>query len=113
MELHKACAALVICGSPPGLAVTDAAVLSRQVDGVLLVVDAGGSRRELAARAVEDLRKVGSNILGVVLNNLSPRGSGYYYYYYAEDGERAKRRKRRSLGERLSKRIPALKRFLG
>jgi len=113
IEYLKECADIVIFDSPPCLAVTDAAVLSRQVDGVLLVVDAGASRRELAARAVGDLRKVGCNILGAVLNNLSPRESGYYYYYYAEDGEKTNRRKRRSLRKRLLKRIPALERFLG
>jgi non-specific protein-tyrosine kinase len=106
---------IVLFDSPPCLAVTDAAVLSSQLDGVLLVVDAGASRRELAARAVEGLRKVGGNMLGAVLNKVSPRGSGYYYYYYyySKDGERTKRRKRKSLRRRLVKRIPLLKRFLG
>jgi Mrp family chromosome partitioning ATPase len=104
---------MLIFDSPPCLAVTDAAVLSSQADGVLLVVDAGASRRELATRAVEDLRKVGGNVLGAVLNKVSPRGSGYYYYYYySKEGERTKRRKHRSLRKRLSKRIPVLKRFL-
>jgi len=104
---------MVIFDSPPCLAVTDAAVLSRQVDGVLLVVDAGASRRELAARAVEDLRKVGGNMLGAVLNRVSPRGSGYYYYYYSKDSERTKRHKSKSLTRRLAKRMPVLTRWLG
>ena len=104
---------ILLFDSPPCLAVTDAAVLSSQVDGVLLVVDAGASRRELAARAVEDLRKVGGNVLGVVLNRLSSRRSGYYYYYSSEEGEKTRRHKHRSLRERLLKRIPALERFLG
>ena len=106
---------ILLFDSPPSLAVTDAAVLSSQVDGVLLVVDAGACRRDLAARAVEGLTKVGGNVLGAVLNKLSPRWSGYYYYYYyyySREGEREKRHKRRSLGKRLLKRIPLLKRFL-
>jgi Mrp family chromosome partitioning ATPase len=47
---------------------------------------------------MEDLNKVGSNILGAVLNKLSPRGAGYYYYYYyySKEGEQEKRRKRKS-----------------
>jgi len=108
IEYLKECADIVIFDSPPCLAVTDAAVLSSQVDGVLLVVDAGTSRRELAARAVEHLRKVGGNMLGVVLNRLSPRGSGYYYYYYySKDSERTKRHKRKSPRSRLSS-LPVL-----
>ena len=88
---------VLLLDSPPCLAVTDATVLSSQVDGVLLVVDAGASRRELAARAVEGLSKVGGNILGAVLNKLSPRGAGYYYYYYySQEGEQEKRHKRKS-----------------
>ena len=113
IEHLKEQADMLIFDSPPCRAVTDAAVLSSQVDGVLLVVDAGASRRELATRAVEDLRKVGGNVLGAVLNKVSPRGSGYYYYYYySKEGERTERRKHRSLRKRLSKRIPVLKRFL-
>ena len=88
---------ILLFDSPPCLAVTDAAVLSSQVDGVLLVVDAGTCRRQLAVRAMEDLSKVGSNVLGAVLNKLSPRGAGYYYYYYySQEGERTKRHKRKS-----------------
>lgn len=115
IEHLKGQADVLLFDSPPSLAVTDAAVLSSQVDGVLLVVDAGACRRDLAARAVEGLSKVGGNVLGAVLNKLSPRGSGYYYYYYyySQDGDKTKRRKHRSWKSRLSKRIPLLKRFLG
>jgi len=114
IEHVKQQADIVLLDSPPCLAVTDAAVLSSQVDGVLLVVDAGTCRRDLAARAVDGLSKVGGNILGAVLNKLSPRGSGYYYYYYyySGDGERTRRRKHRSKWERLARRIPVLKRFV-
>jgi hypothetical protein len=46
---------------------------------------------------VENLRKVGANVLGAALNRLSPRrgGSYYYYYYYAEDNKGRRRRQRR------------------
>ncbi len=113
IEHLKGQADVVLFDSPPSLAVTDAAVLSGQLDGVLLVVDAGASRRELAARAVEGLRNVGGTMLGAVLNRLSLRGSGYYYYYYSGDDEGKKRRKHRSKWQRLARRIPMLKRWLG
>jgi Mrp family chromosome partitioning ATPase len=82
IESLASIADLVIFDSPPVLAVTDAAVLSRQLDGVVLVVDTGETREPLARRAVEELTKVGSRVLGVTLNRLSPTNSGGYYYYY-------------------------------
>jgi non-specific protein-tyrosine kinase len=50
------------------VAVTDAAVLGTKVDGVLLVVSAGRTRREHAARAKELLERVNVRIIGAVLN---------------------------------------------
>ncbi len=88
---------MIILDSPPCLPLADAAVLARQVDGVLLVVDAGNTRRDTAARAKEALERAGGKVLGVALNRVSARGSGYYYYYYyyySSDGQR----KRKSSG---------------
>jgi capsular exopolysaccharide synthesis family protein len=72
----------VIIDSPPVLAVTDAAVLSRRVEGVLLVVDAGKTRRGHLRQAVQQLEAANAHVIGVVLNRLSPRSDGYYTYYY-------------------------------
>ena len=72
---------VLIFDSPSILAVTDATVLATQVDGVLLVTDAGHTRRDIATRARDTLCNVGANILGVVVNRLSARTSGYYHYY--------------------------------
>jgi non-specific protein-tyrosine kinase len=85
---------VVIVDSPPVMAVTDAAILSARLDGTLLVVDAGGTRRGLAQRSQEALRAVGGRLLGVVLNRLSARDGEYthYYYYVSEDGQRRRRR---------------------
>jgi len=87
---------MVIFDTPPALVVTDAAVLGRQVDGVLLVADAGGTREQALAHAVLELRKTGTNILGVAMNRLDSRSRGYYYYYYYyyytdENGQRRRR----------------------
>lgn len=105
-DLKGRCDVLLL-DSPPVLAVTDAAILARQMDGVLLVVDAGTTRRQLAANAKDSLEKVGARVLGVALNRLQPRGDGYYYYYYhhyySQDGSDqggGRRRRRRSQGWR-------------
>lgn len=87
---------MVIFDSPPVLAVTDAAVLGRQVDGVLLVVDAGQTRELALAQAVSELQKTGANVLGVALNRLDTRKGGYYYYYYYYSDEQGGARRRSS-----------------
>jgi capsular exopolysaccharide synthesis family protein len=79
----KAQAEIVLFDAPPVLAVTDAVLLGAKVDGVLLVVRAGRTRRDNAARAKEALERVGVRLVGAVLNNV-PRaavGAGYAGYY--------------------------------
>jgi capsular exopolysaccharide synthesis family protein len=68
----KARADVILFDAPPVVSVTDAAVLGTKVDGVLLVVCAGRTRREHAQRAKELLERVHVRILGAVLND-APR----------------------------------------
>lgn len=70
----------VLFDSPPVAAVTDAAVLATRVDGVLLVVMANKTKRELAQKARAALEKVGANVIGVVLNNVKYDTSLHNYY---------------------------------
>jgi capsular exopolysaccharide synthesis family protein len=90
---------MVFFDSPPVVAVTDAAVLSRNTDGVVLVVQAGATDREAVARAKTLLGNVQANLLGLVLNNIrieSTYGSYHYrYYYHYYDSEDGKKRKGR------------------
>ncbi len=60
---------IIIFDTPPVQNVTDALVLSTRVDGVLLVVQAGRSRRDRVREARQKLEKVKANLLGVVLSN--------------------------------------------
>ncbi|MBI4506678.1 MAG: CpsD/CapB family tyrosine-protein kinase [Chloroflexi bacterium] len=59
---------LVVLVAPPVTVVADASVLAPQVDGVLLVLAAGKTRRETAVRAKEQLAHVHAPVLGVVLH---------------------------------------------
>lgn len=70
----------VLFDAPPIIAVTDAAVLATRVDGVLLVIRAGKTRREMAQKAKALLEKVNAHILGVVLNNVKFDSSLHQYY---------------------------------
>jgi capsular exopolysaccharide synthesis family protein len=93
IEVLAQAADIVIFDSPPVLAVTDAVVLGRQVDGVLVVADAGNTREHALAQATAELQKTGANVLGVALNRLDTRRGGYYYYYYYSDEKGSQRRR--------------------
>ena len=73
---------LVIFDSPPLQAVTDAAVLSSFVDGTLLVIDAGRSRRRVVRVAQQALARAGANTLGAVLNRVPTHTQYTYGEYY-------------------------------
>jgi len=60
---------VVIFDAPPVVATTDASELAGQVDGVLLTVSAGRTKREAAQRARDMLEQAGGHILGVALMN--------------------------------------------
>ena len=62
----------VLFDAPPVLAVTDAMVLVGKVDGVLLVIKAGATRRDQAEKARDALNRVNARIIGVALTN-APR----------------------------------------
>ena len=74
----------VVVDSAPALGIADAAVLTRFVDGVVLVIDHKGTNRRRARRAKVALRAVGAPVVGVVLNRVPPRESAYYQYGYQE-----------------------------
>jgi capsular exopolysaccharide synthesis family protein len=72
---------IVLIDTPPALVVTDASVLAPQVDGVLIVVRPGVTKLAAAKQTVEQLHRVGANIIGVVINNLDLNRSKYAHYY--------------------------------
>jgi capsular exopolysaccharide synthesis family protein len=78
IEQLRNSADMVLFDTPPVVAVTDAAVLATRVDGVLLVLQAGQTRRDRAREARQKLEKVKANIIGVVLNNAKLE-AGYGY----------------------------------
>lgn len=91
---------VVLFDSPPALVVADASILGARVDGVLLVMDVGQTRRSMATRIVAELQRTQTPLVGLVLNRVRAHSGGYYYhrygYYYGESGERRRRRGRSS-----------------
>jgi non-specific protein-tyrosine kinase len=71
---------LVLFHAPPVLAVTDASLLAARVDGTLLVVRAGGTRREHVQQAQALLSKVNARLVGAALTNAELDGAFSNYY---------------------------------
>lgn len=63
---------IVLFAAPPVVSVADAAVLASKVDGVLLVVHSGRTRREVAQRAKGMLERVNACVVGAVLIDVPP-----------------------------------------
>jgi Mrp family chromosome partitioning ATPase len=74
-----------VIDSPPAISFTDAAILSTQVDGVVLVAMAGKSSIHLMRRFKHRLANLGARIYGVVLNGIKADSFEYEYYggYYS------------------------------
>jgi capsular exopolysaccharide synthesis family protein len=73
----------IILDSPPLNVVTDAVVLSKQADGVILVAHADKTLRDELKRSAKQIKSVGGKIFGVIVNAIEPdQRSGYYYSYY-------------------------------
>jgi non-specific protein-tyrosine kinase len=81
---------LVFLLAAPALAASDAATLARLVDGVILVLAEGQSRRDDAVRARAAFDQVGARVLGVVLTGAAPSDSGYRYFRGARTGGAAR-----------------------
>lgn len=74
----------VIIDSAPAVPVSDAALLANDCDGVLLVVRSNSTPMDAARRAAKEF--VDRNVVGVVLNGITPELSPYTQYYYSAYG---------------------------
>jgi capsular exopolysaccharide synthesis family protein len=88
----------VLIDSPPAATLADAPLLGGLADVVLLVVRHNHTDRDLVRRTLQQLRRVGANVAGVILNNVDldrAYGKEYAYagYYYSEGGKDTRRGK--------------------
>lgn len=81
----------IIIDTPPVLAVTDASILGRLTDAVILIIRYGTAQRHVVQRSIDLLDRSGAHLLGVVVNAVdfkAPEYSEYYgrkyYEYYGE-----------------------------
>jgi polysaccharide biosynthesis transport protein len=75
----------VVIDSPPVASFADSLILSALVEGVIIVVKASHTSREMAQRTKAHLQSVGAKILGVVVNQIKLQPHDYHYYstYYS------------------------------
>ena len=100
----------IFIDAPPVGVVSDATIISSNVDGVMYVVGAKETDLSHAQVAIDNLKKADANIIGSVLNKYEMKQSSYSYYgYYYEQDEapgskpaRNKRKKSGLFGKRLS-----------
>ena len=100
----------IIIDSPPIIAVTDALILSKKVDQLVLVIRVNSTERAIIEQAKSLLHNIDVKVAGVVVNGIEVKKyySGYkyyyyyyYYYYYADDEKGAKKKKRKSQGHSI------------
>ena len=75
-------AEIVIIDSAPIAGVSDTTLLIPRVDGVIAVVGLGEVTRPMLRELREQVRLAEGNLLGVVLNKVTPEHGSYYYYRY-------------------------------
>ena len=76
----------ILLDMPPVLTVSDARVVAGKVDGVIMVVKAAETPRQLVSRACEQVKSAGGVLLGTVLTGVDPGLSSYGSYagYYMD-----------------------------
>jgi len=74
---------LILFDSPPLVAVTDATMVSQEIDKIVIVVKVGHTDKKAFEHTIKALRNVQAPLGGVVLNAVTHKNSyGSYYYYY-------------------------------
>lgn len=106
-ELKKICDIVIIDGTPCEL-VTDSVILSRIVDTTIVIAAHKKTKKEALQRVIRNIKNVGGNLAGVVINKVPISGKKYeerYYYYGNQKEEKHKKRhskiKERSNSEKI------------
>ena len=79
LAMARGQADFVLVDTAPAGALADSAVLAPRLEGMLLVISAGRTKRDLARRAREQLERVNANLLGVVLTDVTGDDKLYRY----------------------------------
>jgi exopolysaccharide transport family protein len=75
----------IIVDTPPVLSVTDAVLLSVEMDTVLLVIRSAQTSKDALRRSRDVLSQVNAKVMGVVVNAIDLQSPDAYYYYYGSN----------------------------
>ncbi len=84
LEMFKEVTDVIIIDGPPFI-ISDALVLSARVDGVLVVVSQGKSRRDVLTKIKSQINRANAHLLGYIVNGVTPKSAYYYGHYYQVD----------------------------
>ncbi|MBO4816597.1 MAG: CpsD/CapB family tyrosine-protein kinase [Clostridia bacterium] len=104
-ELRKMCDIIIIDGTPCEL-VTDSVILSRMVETTIVVTAHKMTRKDALQRVVKNIKNVGGNLAGVVINKVPVSAKQYgekYYYYGKDNGEEHKKRNSKTKEELIKR----------
>ena len=76
---------IVLFDSPPLVAVTDANMISKEIDRIILVIKVGQTDKKAFHHTINNLKNIDAPVGGIIMNavtNKSSYGSYYYYYYH-------------------------------
>lgn len=99
-ELKTMCDIIIIDGTPCEL-VTDSVILSRRVDSTIIVTAHKITKKDALQRVIKNIKNVGGNLAGVVINKMPVSGRKYEekYYYYGNDNFNKSTRRRKKEDE--------------
>lgn len=75
---------VILIDTPPVLSFADASIISKVVDGVLLVVAANQTKKSTVVEAKKNLDKVGAQVIGVILTKVKFKKNANYYRYNSD-----------------------------
>ena len=75
---------MVLFDSPPLVAVTDATMISKEIDSIILVIKAGQTDKKAFHHTMANLKNIEAPLDGIVMNAVTSKSNygSYYYYYY-------------------------------
>lgn len=100
---------IVIFDTPPCMPVTDPLIVASRMDGVVLVLHVGKTKKGMIKHVQEMLSRARARVVGVIFNQVEHSKGGYYYYhyyyyygdgYYSEGARRGERHRRNGRGSR-------------
>ena len=80
-KLKQICDLVIIDGTPNGL-VTDSLILTGIVDSTIIVTASGYTKKEALKKIVNNIKNIGGNIAGIVLNKVPTNSKKYEQSYY-------------------------------